>query len=98
MIYKAHIRGTLVDTMNRPMPNAYIISIMSDSEGVKKGMRSEYQVNDKGEYNFYLVGGYHRLYTLTDIDSVEKYVGLVHITDKQDGRLYTLEDAIALCK
>lgn len=98
MIVKAHIKGTLFDTMNRPMPNAYIISVLSDSDGIKKGMRSEYKVNDKAEYDFYLVGGYHKLYTLTDIDSVEKSVGLVHITEAQNNRLYTLEEVIAKCK
>ena len=88
------IQGYLLDPMKNPLKNYTIIAAATDSHGSLKGLRSSFKTNSSGFYKFFLVEGYHKIYTLKDEDSNEKEVGTIHVTEPDLNKVYSLQELL----
>lgn len=90
----AQMQGYLLDPMKNPLKSYTIIAEATDSKGSVKGLRSAYKTNANGYYKFFLVEGYHNIYTLKDEDSKEELAGIVHIQENDLNKVYSLQELL----
>ena len=88
------MQGYLLDPMKNPLKGYTIIAEATDSHGTLKGLRSSYKTSSNGFYKFFLVEGYHKIYTLKDEDSSEVEVGTIHVQENDLNKVYSLQELL----
>ena len=88
------VQGYLLDPLKNALKDYSIIVEATNSQGTMKGIRSTYKTNSSGWYKFYIVEGYHNIYTLQDEDSVEKLAGTVHVQENDLNKVYSLQELL----
>lgn len=88
------VKGYLLDPAKNPLKDYTIIIEATDSKGSIKGIRANYKTNTNGYYDFFIVEGYHNVYTLKDEDSNEILAGTVHVQENDLNKIYTLQELL----
>lgn len=88
------VQGYLLDPAKNPLKDYSIILEATDSKGSMKGIRSVYKTNKNGYYKFFIVEGYHNVYTLKDEDSNEILAGTVHVQENDLNKIYSLQELL----